>query len=70
MKMALRKGALRLNLAASRHFYQLTSVGSVRTLSGNVSSKPKDASGPPEIVADHVLYTQEHFALKESLKKV
>ncbi|XP_041759623.1 probable acyl-CoA dehydrogenase 6 [Coregonus clupeaformis] len=61
--------ALRLNLAASRNFSKLTSFSSTRKLTENVSSKPKTASGS-EITADHLLYTPEHFALKESLKKI
>ncbi|XP_036809310.1 probable acyl-CoA dehydrogenase 6 isoform X2 [Oncorhynchus mykiss] len=61
--------AQRLNLVVSRHFSKLTSLSSTRKLSENVSSKPKTASGS-EITADHLLYTPEHFALKESLKKI
>lgn len=34
-----------------------------------MSSKPVTASAP-ETTGDHLLYTQEHFALKESLKKI
>lgn len=34
-----------------------------------VSSKQVKSSAP-ETAADHLIYTQEHFALKESLRKV
>eukprot|EP00064_Thunnus_orientalis_P002107 superscaffoldBa00000146_g2114 len=68
--MALREGAQRLNLLVnSRNFYKITSFVGVRSLSENVSSKPVTASAP-ETTGDHLLYTQEHFALKESLKKI
>ncbi|XP_071766883.1 putative acyl-CoA dehydrogenase 6 [Centroberyx gerrardi] len=67
--MALREGALRLKLIPIRHFYKLTSLGGVRPLSENVSSKPVPAS-VSETAGDHLIYTQEHFALKESLKKI
>ncbi|CAI5690417.1 unnamed protein product [Oreochromis niloticus] len=69
--MALREGALRLNvLVRSRHFYKLTSLGGgVRSLTEKVSSKQVKSSAP-ETAADHLIYTQEHFALKESLRKL
>lgn len=63
-KMALCRRALGMHFCARRHF--LKTVYHKRHLSENVSSKPR-ASGEP---ADHVLYTQEHFALKDSLRKV
>lgn len=70
-EMALREGALRLNvLVRSRHFYKLTSLGvGARSLTEKVSSKQVKSSAP-ETAADHLIYTQEHFALKESLRKV
>uniref|UniRef100_A0A669CAR0 Zgc:85777 n=1 Tax=Oreochromis niloticus TaxID=8128 RepID=A0A669CAR0_ORENI len=63
--------ALRLNvLVRSRHFYKLTSLGGgVRSLTEKVSSKQVKSSAP-ETAADHLIYTQEHFALKESLRKL
>ncbi|XP_005728786.1 probable acyl-CoA dehydrogenase 6 [Pundamilia nyererei] len=69
--MALREGALRLNvLVRSRHFYKLTSLGvGARSLTEKVSSKQVKSSAP-ETAADHLIYTQEHFALKESLRKL
>ncbi|XP_067112135.1 zgc:85777 [Osmerus mordax] len=67
--MALREGALRMNFLANRNFYKFTSVGLVRTLSEKVSTKPKPSSAP-ETTGDHLLYTQEHFALKDSLRKI
>ncbi|XP_041664282.1 probable acyl-CoA dehydrogenase 6 [Cheilinus undulatus] len=68
--MALREGALRLNLlASSRNWYKFSSFISVRQLSEKVSSKPESTSSS-ETVADHLIYTQEHFALKESLRKI
>ncbi|KAK1880906.1 putative acyl-CoA dehydrogenase 6 [Dissostichus eleginoides] len=68
--MALREGALRLNLLLnSRTFYKFNSSVGVRSLSENVSSTPVTSSAP-EIAGDHLIYTQEHFALKESLRKI
>ena len=69
VNMALREGALRMNFLANRNFYQFKSVGLVRTLSEKVSIKPKPSSAP-ETTGDHLLYTQEHLALKDSLRKV
>ncbi|TNN72146.1 putative acyl-CoA dehydrogenase 6 [Liparis tanakae] len=68
--MALPRGALRLNqLVVSRRFNQFTSRAGVRSLSDNVSSRPAPSSAP-ETVRDHLIYTPEHFALKESLRKI
>uniref|UniRef100_A0A3Q0QSH0 Zgc:85777 n=1 Tax=Amphilophus citrinellus TaxID=61819 RepID=A0A3Q0QSH0_AMPCI len=69
--MALRKGALHLNLLVrSRNFYKFNSLlGGVRSLSEKVSSKQVTTS-VPETTGDHLIYTQEHFALKESLRKL
>ncbi|KAM9385440.1 putative acyl-CoA dehydrogenase 6 [Pholidichthys leucotaenia] len=49
----------------SRSFYKFTSLTGVRSLSG----KP-EAYSAPETAGDHLIYTQEHFALKESLRKL
>ncbi|XP_051246120.1 probable acyl-CoA dehydrogenase 6 [Dicentrarchus labrax] len=68
--MALRGRCLRFNqLLSSRHFSKFTSCVGVRSLSENVSSKPV-TSNVPETTGDHLIYTQEHFALKESLRKI
>ncbi|KAK5855221.1 hypothetical protein PBY51_005346 [Eleginops maclovinus] len=68
--MALREGTLRLNLLLnSRNVYRFNSSVGVRSLSDNVSSKPVTSSAP-EIAGDHLIYTQEHFALKKSLRKI
>ncbi|XP_028453794.1 probable acyl-CoA dehydrogenase 6 [Perca flavescens] len=68
--MALREGALRCNLlVSSRHFYKFISCIGVRSVSDKVSSKTV-TSGDPETAGDHLIYTQEHFALKESLRKI
>ncbi|XP_061839222.1 probable acyl-CoA dehydrogenase 6 [Nerophis lumbriciformis] len=56
--------ALRLNLLLNK----CCSLG-VRTFAGNVLSKTAE-SGVPETSRDHLIYTPEHFALKESLKKI
>ncbi|XP_061738583.1 probable acyl-CoA dehydrogenase 6 [Nerophis ophidion] len=56
--------ALRLNLLVNK----CRPLG-VRTFAGNVSSKTAE-SGAPETSRDHLIYTPEHFALKESLKKI
>ncbi|TDH04270.1 hypothetical protein EPR50_G00150190 [Perca flavescens] len=69
-EMALREGALRCNLlVSSRHFYKFISCIGVRSVSDKVSSKTV-TSGDPETAGDHLIYTQEHFALKESLRKI
>lgn len=65
-KMALGVRALRVHFCASRHFLKTTAVYHQRHFSENVSSKSKASAEP----ADHILYTQEHFALKDSLRKV
>lgn len=68
--MALREGAHRLNLFyTGRHFYKFASFVGARSLSENVSSKSA-TPGSLETETDHLIYTQEHFALKEALKKV
>ncbi|XP_062265525.1 probable acyl-CoA dehydrogenase 6 [Platichthys flesus] len=68
--MALCGAALRLNLCVdSRYFYKFSSRVGVRRLSENTSSRPGSGSGA-ETAGDHVLYTQEHFALRESLRKI
>ncbi|XP_017310293.2 probable acyl-CoA dehydrogenase 6 [Ictalurus punctatus] len=64
--MALGVRALRVHFCASRHFLKTTAVYHQRHFSENVSSKSKASAEP----ADHILYTQEHFALKDSLRKL
>ncbi|KAM8884805.1 putative acyl-CoA dehydrogenase 6 [Synchiropus picturatus] len=65
--MALRAGAFKL-LLNNRHLYKFSPAG-LRSVSENASSKQVTASGS-ESVSDHLIYTTEHFALKESLKKI
>ncbi|KAM4539428.1 putative acyl-CoA dehydrogenase 6 [Odontesthes bonariensis] len=68
--MALREATRHSRLLVSgRNFYKFASFTGVRSLSENASSKSV-ASSAPETVAGHILYTQEHFALKEALKKL
>ncbi|KAF3707559.1 putative acyl-CoA dehydrogenase 6 putative isovaleryl-CoA dehydrogenase [Channa argus] len=68
--MALREGALRLHFYYNRrNFLKFPSCVSVRSLSYNEPSNPATAS-VAEITDDHVIYTQQHFALKESLRKI
>ncbi|KAM6899257.1 putative acyl-CoA dehydrogenase 6 [Xenentodon cancila] len=68
--MALREAARRLNLLfTSRSLYKFTSFVAVRSASENATSKPA-TSGAPETAGDHLIYTQEHFALKEALRKL
>ncbi|KAF7691325.1 probable acyl-CoA dehydrogenase 6 [Silurus meridionalis] len=64
--MALYRGALRMHFGASRHFFTPAALHQTRQSSENVSSKSKARAEP----VDHVLYTQEHFALKDSLRKL
>lgn len=54
--------------AFSRQILKTSAVCHRRHISENVSSKAKTTSTPQTL--DHVLYTQEHFALKDSLKKI
>lgn len=62
--------ALRVNLLVnSSNFYKFASFVPVRSFSERVSSKPEPSSGA-ETTGDHLIYTREHFALKESLRKV
>lgn len=69
-RMALRAGSLRVNLLVNRcNFHKFPSFVGVRQLSDQVSCKPLTSSAP-ETTSDHLIYTQEHFALKESLRKV
>lgn len=68
--MAVREGALRVKmLLCSRTLYRFARYSGARTLSGRVSSQSV-TSKPPEITDDHLIYTQEHFALKEALRKL
>ncbi|XP_062384936.1 probable acyl-CoA dehydrogenase 6 [Sardina pilchardus] len=66
--MALLERSLRLHLTAHRGFYKATAVCIKRQLSEKASSKARAISNPE--TSDHILYTPEHFALKESLKKI
>ncbi|KAM8841341.1 putative acyl-CoA dehydrogenase 6 [Spinachia spinachia] len=63
--MALHRGAL----AISRNVYKSTCCVAVRSLSDNVSSKPVRPTAT-EIVGDHLIYTRDHLALQESLRKI
>lgn len=69
--MALRSGALRVNLFVNRCSLSRfpSFVGVRRSVSDQASSKAATL-GDPETTGDHLIYTQEHFALKESLRKV
>ncbi|XP_037650855.1 probable acyl-CoA dehydrogenase 6 [Sebastes umbrosus] len=68
--MALVGGALRFNLLSnSRNIYKFTSCVGVRSASDNVSAKPVTSSAS-ETPGSHLIYTEEHFALKESLRKI
>ncbi|XP_061122845.1 probable acyl-CoA dehydrogenase 6 [Syngnathus typhle] len=67
--MALLGGSVLLNeLVRIRPFYKFAPFG-VRSFADHVSSQ-KVASSTPETSFDHLLYTPEHFALKESLRKI
>nr|XP_057903787.1 probable acyl-CoA dehydrogenase 6 [Doryrhamphus excisus] len=66
--MALLSGTLRLNLVNSRPFFKCSSLG-VRSFADHVSAKTAESSAI-ETSVDHIIYTPEHLALKESLKKI
>ncbi|MED6233952.1 hypothetical protein ATANTOWER_019647, partial [Ataeniobius toweri] len=68
--MSLLEGALRVKmLLCSRTLYKFASFSGARSLSEHVSSQSVTTK-PPEIAEDHLIYTQEHFALKEALRKL
>lgn len=64
--MALLRGARRLNL---RSLNRSCSPVGVRCLSDKVLPKTETPGGP-DTAGELLLYTPEHFALKESLRKV
>ncbi|XP_076006007.1 putative acyl-CoA dehydrogenase 6 [Genypterus blacodes] len=64
--MALNGGFLRLKLLSRRRLFTSTCLGACR-LSGKASSGPATTDEP---TGDHLIYTHEHFALKESLRKI
>ncbi|XP_058475539.1 probable acyl-CoA dehydrogenase 6 [Solea solea] len=68
--MALHGGALRLNLRLNLNYAsKVCSFVSVRRFSEKLTSKPASGGGT-ETTGDHAIYTPEHFALKESLRKI
>ncbi|XP_043994247.1 probable acyl-CoA dehydrogenase 6 [Gambusia affinis] len=68
--MALREGALHVKmLFCSRTLYKFASFSGARLLSKHVSSQSVSPKHP-EIADDHLIYTQEHFAMKEALRKL
>lgn len=64
----LRVHLLNLRLCG-RNLSRSRSPVAVRCLSDRVLPKAEAASGP-DTASDHLLYTPEHLALKESLRKV
>lgn len=68
--MALVRGAPLVNLLANRSiFNQFRPCVAARSFSDKGLAEPA-ANSAPETTNDHLIYTQEHFALKESLRKV
>lgn len=67
--MALRVAALTINSVLRRQVYPQSFAYGEKKYSESVSSKPKARSGA-QSVQDHLIYNEEHFALKESLNKV
>uniref|UniRef100_A0A673A3C8 Probable acyl-CoA dehydrogenase 6 n=1 Tax=Sphaeramia orbicularis TaxID=375764 RepID=A0A673A3C8_9TELE len=52
----------------AHNFYKFTSVVGVRWFAEKASKSV--APSDPETTGDHLIYTQEHFALRESLRKI
>lgn len=68
--MALCSGALRVKLLVNRcGLSRFPSSVGLRTVSNKAPSKAAVAADP-ETTDDHLIYTREHLALKESLRKV
>lgn len=68
--MALRRGLLHSNLLVrGSNCHKFCSFVGVRSFSDKVTTEA-ETSSVPETTSDHLIYTQEHFALKESLRKV
>ncbi|XP_061669342.1 probable acyl-CoA dehydrogenase 6 [Syngnathoides biaculeatus] len=67
--MALRCGSVRLNSLVNIHPSFKCASFSVRS-SANTASSKRVATSTSETSVDHLLYTPNHFALKESLKKI
>ncbi|XP_048849549.1 probable acyl-CoA dehydrogenase 6 [Brienomyrus brachyistius] len=68
-KMALRGVAFSINSVLRRQIYPRSFAYGEKKYSESVSSKPKASSGA-QSAEEHLIYTQEHFALKESLNKI
>uniref|UniRef100_A0A7N8XXT6 Zgc:85777 n=1 Tax=Mastacembelus armatus TaxID=205130 RepID=A0A7N8XXT6_9TELE len=62
--------AWRLNFwPCGSNFYNFASCVGLRSVSENAPSKSVTAKAP-ETTNDHLIYTQDHFALQESLRKI
>ncbi|XP_023667589.1 probable acyl-CoA dehydrogenase 6 [Paramormyrops kingsleyae] len=69
LKMAFRGAALTINSVLRRQIYPQSFAYGEKKYSESVSSKPKARSGA-QSAQEHLIYTEEHFALKESLNKI
>ncbi|XP_034016297.1 probable acyl-CoA dehydrogenase 6 [Thalassophryne amazonica] len=67
--MALHFGSVRFHLLNRCRFHKITSFAVVRWFSDGVLST-NSPDRVPENAEDHLIYTQQHFALKESLGKL
>ncbi|XP_068602956.1 zgc:85777 [Brachionichthys hirsutus] len=68
--MALRGGVVPLRLTVnSRYSHKFALLGGARSFLEKASAKPSTPKAP-EVTGDSVIYTQEHFALKRSLRKI
>ncbi|XP_018587424.1 probable acyl-CoA dehydrogenase 6 isoform X1 [Scleropages formosus] len=68
--MSLRQGLRAFGCRVRGHLYGVPVARSVRSFSEKVTAESKADRSGAESTVDHLIYTREHFALKESLHKI